>query len=187
MTSNARGRVDGRAQRTRRSLATALVALAPERGLDAVPVGELARRAGVSRSTFYSHFASKADFLTSSFVGMIDACEAAAARRPDRTDVLPTRELFAHIRQAGPFAAAFARSRELPRMLAAAEVKLRAIAEANLARRSGLLPEERRPAAVFLAGGLVGTLRWWIETGLRQEPEALHTAFAEFTRRTLTP
>lgn len=187
MTSNARGRTDARAQRTRSSLTRALVALAPERGLDEVRVGELARRAGVGRSTFYAHYASKSDFLTSSFVGMISACEAAAssaAREP--TDVLPSRQLFAHVRDAGGFAGAFARSRELPRMLAAAEVKLRAIAEANLA--GGPLPaDERRAAAVFLAGGLVGMLRWWMETGFRQEPERLHAAFADFSRRTLTP
>ena len=187
MTSNARGRTDARAQRTRSSLTRALIALVPERGLDEVQVGELARRAGVGRSTFYAHYASKSDFLTASFVGMISACEAAAAAAGrERTDVLPSRQLFAHVRDAGGFATAFARSRELPRMLAAAEVKLRAIAEANLAG-SSLPVEERRAAAVFLAGGLVGMLRWWIETGLRQEPERLHAAFAEFARRTLNP
>ena len=186
MTSNARGRVDARAQRTRRSLARALVALAPERGLDAVRVEDLARAAGVSRSTFYGHYASKGDFLRTSFLGMIDACEA-AARAAGRTNVLPTLELFTHVHGSGGFAAVFARSREFPRMLAAAEVKLRAIAAANLAARGELPEPERRAAAVFLAGALVGTLRWWIEASLKEEPARLHAAFAELTRRTLTP
>jgi AcrR family transcriptional regulator len=183
MTSNAMRRIDARAQRTRRSLARALVALAPERGLDGVKVGELARRAGIGRSTFYAHYASKADFLTSSFVGMIEACDAASAAAGDG-QVLPSRELFAHVAQAGGFAQAFARSRELPRMLAAAELKFRSIAEANLAGR-GLPPQERRATAVFLAGGLVGMLRWWMDSGFRQDPEQLHAAFAELSRRTL--
>src|SRR3712207_474420 len=116
MTSNAR-RIDARAQRTRRSLNRALVTLAPQRGLDAMKVGGLTRAAGVGRSTFYAHFASKADFLTASFVGMIEACEAAAAERVGaRREVLPARELFTHVAGAGAFAHAFARSRELPRM-----------------------------------------------------------------------
>ena len=186
MTSNAAGRVDARARRTRRSLARALIVLAPQRGLDAVKVGELARTAGVGRSTFYAHYASKGDFLVASFVGMIAACEAAAAAGPERADVLPSRELFAHVRHAGGFAMAFARSRELPRMLAAGELKLRAIAEANLAEvRPDWSAQDRRAAAVFLAAGLVGMLRWWLETDLAQEPDDLHAAFAEFSRRTL--
>jgi ferric-dicitrate binding protein FerR (iron transport regulator) len=87
--------------------------------------------------------------------------------------------------QSGAFGAAFARSREMPRMLAAAEVKLRAIAEANLAGHPGAPPHERRAHAVFLAGGLVGLLRWWIESGLQQPPEQLHAAYSELARRTL--
>ena len=185
MTDNARGRVDARAVRTRRSLARALMSLAPQRGLDAVRVEDLVRTAGVSRSTFYGHYASKSDFLRTSFIGMIDACEA-AARAAGRPDVLPTLELFTHVHGSGGFAAAFARSREFPRMLAAAEAKLRAVAAANLAAR-GVPEPERREAAVFLAGALAGTLRWWIETGLREEPARLHAGFAELTRRTLTP
>ena len=159
MSSKTPRRIDARATRTRNALARALVTLGPRRGVDTLKVEELARTAGIGRSTFYAHFAGKGDFLTTSFVGMIDACEAAAAGDPARADPLPTRQLFAHVHGAGAFATAILRSREFPRVPA------------------------RREAAVFLAGGLMGMLRWWMEGGLRQDPEQLHQTFTAFARR----
>ena len=169
---------DRRALRTRAALGQALMTLGTERGVDAVTVGELTRRAGVGRSTFYAHYADKGDFLAASFVGMISMMERRAAAEPGRDDVLPTRQILAHVGEAGGFAAAVLRSRELPRMLAAGEARLRQIAEANLAERApGLAPDRRRDLAVFLAGGFMGLLRWWMETGLRREPAQMQAAW----------
>ena len=60
-------------------------------------------------------------------------------------------------------------------MLRAGEVRLRNIALANLAeRRPDLAPGDREAAAAFLAGGLMGLLKAWIESGLRTSPERVH-------------
>lgn len=181
-------RMDQRARRTRTLLAEALMSLgARDAEIDALDVGDLAREAGVSRSTFYQHFASKDDFMVRSFVEMIAATEAAhAARYPSRTDILPSRALFTHIAGASGLARAVTRSGIYARQLAAAEIRLRAIAETNLARRcSSWSVEQRREAAVFIAGGFVGLLRWWMESGLRQSPERMQTAFEQLTERAL--
>ncbi|WP_067671076.1 TetR/AcrR family transcriptional regulator [Nocardia miyunensis] len=56
--------MDGRARRklaTREALRSATLELALERGLDAVPVEEIATRAGVSTRTFFNYFETKED------------------------------------------------------------------------------------------------------------------------------
>ena len=171
--------IDARALRTRRLLADALMSLGAEGSVDDIAVGDLAAEAGVSRSTFYQHFASKDDFLVRSFVDMLGAMNKAMLQLyPERGDLLPSRPLFHHVAEAGDFARSVARSGVWPRQMAAGELKLREIAEAALQQR---MPhwggEERREAAVFLAAGLIGLLRWWVENGMKQTPERMQEAF----------
>jgi AcrR family transcriptional regulator len=170
---------DPRARRTRRLLAEALMSLGAEGNVDDLAVGELVSEAGVSRSTFYQHFASKDDFLVRSFVDMLGATEKAyAAHYPDRSDILPSRPLFHHVASAGDFVRSLIRSEVYLRQMAAGEAKLREIADANLKRR---MPDwnarQRREAAVFIAAGFIGLLRWWMEGGLKQSPERMQAAF----------
>jgi AcrR family transcriptional regulator len=54
---------DPRVNRTRELLVEAFVELCSERGMRAVSVAEIARRAGVNRATFYRHFEGKPDLL----------------------------------------------------------------------------------------------------------------------------
>lgn len=56
-------KVDRRVRRTRRRLGEALVALITERGYDTLTVEEIAERADVGRTTFYSHYQDKDDLL----------------------------------------------------------------------------------------------------------------------------
>src|SRR5262245_12636405 len=54
---------DRRVQRTRRLLHEALISLILERGYDAVSVRDVVQRAGVGRSTFYTHFSDLEEVL----------------------------------------------------------------------------------------------------------------------------
>jgi AcrR family transcriptional regulator len=184
---DAHAALDRRARRTRQLLAEALLNLGAEGDIDAIGVGELAGEAGVGRSTFYQHFASKDDFLIRSFVELLAATEAAcAAHAPDRPDIIPSRPLFAHVAGVGAFVRSLVQSEVYPRQMAAGEAKLRVIAEANLARRMPQWSaERRREAAVFIAGGFIGLLRWWMENGLRQPPDRMQAAFERLTQSVL--
>jgi AcrR family transcriptional regulator len=55
------GQTDPRVRRTHELLQEALIELAAERGFDAITVGDIARRAGVNRATFYRHYQDKYD------------------------------------------------------------------------------------------------------------------------------
>jgi AcrR family transcriptional regulator len=179
-------RIDKRAQRTRTLLSYALMELGVERGIDAIEVGDLADAAGVGRSTFYTHFASKEQFLTQSFVDMIAMMERRGAARLDRSELLPATELFAHFAEARAFVAEFSKSEEMPRMLAAGEAKLRAIVESNLERRApDWTRERRRDAAIYIAAGFIGLSRWWMESGMKRSAEEMCAAFARLTQNAL--
>lgn len=179
--------IDRRARRTRALLADALIELGGERGVDGIEVGELAAAAGVARSTFYTHYSGKDDFLIASFVNLLGmAEEALRAKCPDREDIVPSAPLFAHVAQAGDFARNVAKSDIFPRQMEAGEAKLRAIAESNIARRMPHWPaERRRETAIYIAAGFIGLLRWWMCNGLRQSPEDMQRAFFRLSQAAL--
>jgi AcrR family transcriptional regulator len=179
--------IDKRARRTRELLADALLMLGAKSDIDDLAVGDLAEGAGVSRSTFYQHFASKDDFLVRSWVNLLQATEDACAQHfPDRADVIASKPLFHHVAQARDFVRSLVRSEIYPRQMAAGEERLRVIAETNLARRMPhWTKERRRETAIYIAGGFVGLLRWWMENGLKRSPEDMQAAFERLSASAL--
>lgn len=175
---------DRRVARTRALLADALMSLGAEGRIDDLDVSALVDEAGVSRSTFYEHFASKDDFLIRSFVDMLAGTEAAyATRYPDRPDLFASKPVFAHVGNARDFVLALVKSEVFHRQMAAGELRLRAIVEANLERlKPNLRAEHRRETAVYVAAGFIGLLRWWMQGGLRKTPEEMQGAFERLTR-----
>lgn len=179
--------IDARALRTRHLLAEALMSLGAARGVDNLVVGDLVQEAGVARSTFYAHYADKDDFLVRSFVNMIATMEATVRDRfPEREDLLPSRSLLHHVYESRDFALRMAQAEAFPAQLAGAEAKLREIVETNLLRLNPDWPgERRRETAVYVAGGFVGLLRWWMESGLRKTPDEIHTAFERLSGKAM--
>ena len=183
--ANLQGDIDKRARRTRELLSEALLSLGAETEIDALSVGTLTGGAGVSRSTFYKHFASKDDFLTRAWVNLLEQTEAVfAARYPDRPDLIASAPLFHHIAGQRAYAESLVRSQGYLRQMAAGEAKLRDIAQANLQRRRPEWSRERRQeTAIYVAAGFIGLLRWWMESGLKRSPEAMQAAFEGLTER----
>jgi AcrR family transcriptional regulator len=181
---NIHARRDPRIARTRTLLADALMGLGAEKPIEAIDVGTLVDEAGISRSTFYEHFASKDDFLVRSFVDMLAGTEAAfAAAYPERTDLFASKPVFAHVGGAKDFVRSLIKSDVFHRQMAAGEVRLRAIVEANLERLKPELTAERRSeTAVYVAAGFIGLLRWWMQGGLNKTPEEMQAAFERLSR-----
>jgi len=180
--------IDRRAARTRELLNQALIDLGAERGVDEIDVSDLVEAAGIGRSTFYSHYSSKEDFLIRSFVTMIGACERMENEKfAERTSLAPAHHLFAHIYTAKDFAAQFAKSAISAPMLAAGEAKLRAIVDENLKRRAPNWDAPRRhETAVYIAAGLIGLLRWWMANAFTRTPAQMEAAFARLTESAIS-
>ncbi|QKW12590.1 TetR/AcrR family transcriptional regulator [Verrucosispora sp. NA02020] len=68
--------MDPRVARTRTSLQEALLALARERPLDEIAVGDITGRAGINRSTFYQHYDDKEQLLTAALKSAVDRASA---------------------------------------------------------------------------------------------------------------
>ncbi|MBV9879017.1 MAG: TetR family transcriptional regulator [Gemmatirosa sp.] len=78
----AAGRRAGQLRATRERLMRAAQTLFAERGFDATTVDEIAAAAGVSRRTFFHHFASKEDVILSRHADFEAALLAAVAAQP---------------------------------------------------------------------------------------------------------
>ena len=74
-------------QIVRECIATALLQLMREKPFEAITVTELARRAGVSRTTYYRNFTSKEDILRASVDQIMDAFTKAAEALPPQAGV----------------------------------------------------------------------------------------------------
>src|ERR1700754_2261616 len=68
--------VDPRAERVRALLRDAAFAMAHERPVDDITVGELVARAGVSRQVFYRHFTDRDDAIATAFAVAFAAAAA---------------------------------------------------------------------------------------------------------------
>ena len=180
--------IDRRVARTRMLLADALMSLGAEHGVEAIEISALVEEAGIARSTFYAHYAGKDDFLIRSFVNMLAATENAhRAADPERKEVVPSASLFRHVHDARDFALRLTESEIFPHQMAAGEAKLREIAETNIARLNpDWSSDQRRDAATYIAGGFIGLLRWWMQSGLKQSPDQMQAAFQRLTESVMT-
>ncbi|WP_137149138.1 TetR/AcrR family transcriptional regulator [Mycolicibacterium sp. CR10] len=155
--------VDPRAERVRTKLRDAAFALAHERPVDQLTVGDLVARAGVSRQVFYRHFTDRDDAVSSAFAVAFAAATADLDGDP-RSRILRIFELAAE-------------HRTMYRNVVPSAVTQRVVA----AFRAELLPACRdmavrampvvgsiaglEPDAVsrFLVGGFQEVLRSWME------------------------
>ncbi len=75
-------RADPRIERTRRSLLQACIELCGERDFQSLKVSDIARRAGVNRTTFYLHYEDKEDLLQRGLESALEEIAAYFRKRP---------------------------------------------------------------------------------------------------------
>ncbi|HZT57027.1 MAG TPA: TetR/AcrR family transcriptional regulator [Pyrinomonadaceae bacterium] len=172
-----RRKTDRRVLRTRDRLGDALVELIQEKPFDSISVQDVLDRAGVARSTFYQHYSDKEDLFLSDADEFLESMSTVLSRcAPDSARVAPVRELFAHVAEARRLYDALVESGMIHDFMELAEahfargIKLRL---AELSRSSAIPAAQRDAAARALAGALLSLLKWWIDDGLRLQPELL--------------
>ncbi len=176
---------DRRVGRSRRLLKGALMELIHQRPYESITVEQIARRADVGRSTFYSHFTSKDDLLLDGFdhfllaiserPGTPDQKEGDGGRSEGFRFSLP---LLRHIHSQRDFF--------LATIVGASDPQLRArvitLFVEMVRRELQSVPDAdgeavRVARAHAVAGAFLGIAAWWLEQAPEQSAEFVHRVF----------
>ena len=109
--STAAPKIDRRVLHTRDALGDALIQLMQEKPFETITVQHVLDRAGIGRSTFYTHYRDKEDLFMSDVEEFWEGMSTLISRRVEASDrVAPVTELFAHLAESREFYAALVAS-----------------------------------------------------------------------------
>ena len=180
---------DRRAQRTRHQVGGALVDLIKEKPFDDITVQNLIDRAGVGRSTFYSHFRDKEDAFEEQWKHF---AQHLAARidwdKAGQDSFFPVTLFFAHLKEeAQSFYRGLVRSGKADSVFKSGVEYFSKDIEAALNDRM-----KSRPVSVpipvlshYLANEFFGLLRWWLDAGMPYTPESMDKMFHRLVNPTV--
>ncbi len=154
---------DPRAERVRTLLRDAALALAHERSVDEITVGDLVKRAGVSRQVFYRHFSDRDDAVATAFA-VAFAAAVADIRGDARARIVG---LFAFAEEHRTLYRNVVPSAVTQRVVAAFRTEIQPACEEIAAHGMHVVGPiaDIAPESVsrFLVGGLQEVLRSWME------------------------
>ena len=169
-----------------------------EKPFDDIKVQHVLDRAGVGRSTFYSHYRDKDDLFVSDADEFFAGMSTLLSRRREASDrVAPVREMFAHAAEMRKFYDALVASEKIHDLMQLAQGHFARGIERRLSelpRSRGITSKERPAIATALAGSLLSLMTWWINRGTRESPKQMDDVFhqmvwsgAGFARGNLKP
>ena len=165
-------------RRSVRALGHALVELLHERDFDAITVQDVLDRAGVGRTTFYSHYRNKEDVLFSGFESVIGMFAAQLDRPSTLPRLLPVTEFLGHIAEVDQFLGALRRSGKFEGMMSLMTDHMARLIEQRIVAAPGAPPAvPRQLLARMLAAAFVEMLRWWTEQTARAAPAQMDATF----------
>ena len=172
---------DARVRRTRDQLGYALIELIQEKPINDVTVQDVLDRAKVGRSTFYLHYRDKDDLLVSQLEMFLETMSNVLSVRKEKSNrVAPVAEMFAHIGNQNKLYRVLSDSGHLKNFFDLAEGFFARGIERRLKESSRLasLPQRELAArASALSGSLLSLLRWWLDRGEKETPEAMDEMF----------
>ena len=175
-----RRKPDLRIRRTRGLLSNALVELMQEKSIDKITVQEVLDRATVGRSTFYLHYRDKDDLLLCVLEDGLEMWSSALLRKQEKSyRVAPVAEFFSHVGDAKKLYRALVDSGRIHAFFELAQGYF----ARGIARRlkdmslKHLVPGELGARSHALAGTLLSLLKWWLDRGARESPEAMDELF----------
>jgi len=158
--------VDRRVRRSRDLLGDALLALIQEKPFDTITVQQVLDRAGVGRSTFYSHFRDKDDLFLSDAEDFLSQAATCLSRRRDPSNrVAPVREFFTHVGEMRTLHAALVAAGKVRDFVELGQGHFargidRRLSELPMSRTMERMP--RAAMAHAFAGALFSLLEWWL-------------------------
>lgn len=176
-SGGASAKIDPRIRRTRDRLGDALVDLILEKPFDEINVQDILDRAGVARSTFYTHYRDKDDLFLSDVEEFFEMMSTVVLRSGEQSErVAPVRELFAHLADVRRFHAALVSAGKIHETFELGQGHFARAIEQRLAvlEKTRGLPAQRRAALGHaFAGALLSLLSWWMDHGMVETPEEM--------------
>ncbi len=173
---------DRRSQRTRQLVNTAMLELLSEKGYEDITVQDILDRAGIGRSTFYSHYYDKDDVHVSMMEQMIEDMNRRLSERQAGQGILPSLELFQHIRRDHKHIQAVAGSPSGQRLWDMLQTTLNRFIEKTLKSTPHAPGQNSIPLPVmsaYLTGAFLSLLKWWLKAGLTYSPEEMDGIFQQ--------
>ena len=179
---------DRRTRRTRQQVNGALVDLIKEKRFDDITVQNLIDRAGVGRSTFYTHFRDKEDaFDQQWFHFNHHLAEQIDWDKAGQESFFPVTFFFQHLQEAQSFYRGLVRSGKADAIFKSGVEYLSGDIEAALKERL-----KSRPVTIpipvlshYLANEFYGLLKWWLDRGMPYTPEAMDKMFHRLVNPTI--
>ena len=157
--------LDTRTRRTTTALAHALIQLVQETGrFEDITVRQILQRAGIGRTTFYSHFRSKEDVLHSTYEGIFGGHKAQLQRDTSaRLRLFPVSEFLEHLAGAKPVIIAFRKAGLADDMKSQFTAYTADIIECRVRDLNLSTTVQPRLAARMLAAALIESIDWWVD------------------------
>ena len=173
--------VDRRVRHTRDALGDALIALMQEKPFAGITVQQVLDRAGVSRSTFYTHYSDKNDLFLSDVEEFLDFMAFSLSRHGDKSSrVAPVRELFAHVGEMQKLHAVLVASEKIHDFLELSQGYFARGIEQRLRElpvASAITAARRTALAEMFAGALMSLMSWWIGHDMPGSPAEMDVIF----------
>jgi AcrR family transcriptional regulator len=152
--------------------------LLQERPFEQITVQAILERADIGRATFYNHFRDKLDVVDAVSAEMFADLHS-ADDPPGAAGQLPVLGLFRHAAERATSLRAMLDTTGGSVFWAQSHAALTVAIEGALTVAPGALRHPVPPAirAQFLAGALLGTLRWWLRAGMPHPPEQMAAYF----------
>ena len=174
-------KTDARVQRTRTRLGTAFLNLIIEKPVREVTVQDVLDRSGVGRSTFYLHYRDLDDLLVSQLELFCEMMSSSLSLKKDKSQrVMPVAELFAHIGNGNKLYRVLSDSGHVKDFYELAEGCFARGIEQRLlesGRMKQMSDRELAARAAALSGSLLSLLRWWLDRGEKETPQAMDEIF----------
>lgn len=154
----------------RECLATALMQLVEKRPLSAISISELAKKAGVSRMTYYRNYASKEEIFSQYLDDIIESYRADVGRQPENSGFFS----YANIVHCFEYFEKYHGFIQCLLKVDMGNILLDALTAFCLDRRPPAAEDARRRYILeAYAGSLYNTYIGWVQSGLRESAEEM--------------
>lgn len=174
-------KLDSRVKHTRDALGDALLALMQEKSFESITVQEILDRAGIGRSTFYSHYSDKDDLFLSDLEDFMELMSKLLVNAPETSNrVLPVREFFHHVGEMRHMHTLLVASGKMHEFIDLGQGYFARAIERRLAALPAtcqMAASRRTAIAQCYAGAFFSLLSWWLAQAAPPSPVEMDTMF----------